>query len=141
MRAFVLEAAQALERIFDRVNALLKDDLLRGMLELLIGQPAPMRQRPMTASALNPAVPQQEGKKLLAFAAKVVPRPLAGPYKIAHRLVRLVRRPNSRQLAGPMQPRQRDRVAPVRFDPLADRFGIRAGVTTMQSWPRAWTWR
>jgi hypothetical protein len=28
-----------LERIFDCVNAFLKDDLLRGMLELLMGRP------------------------------------------------------------------------------------------------------
>ena len=54
----LLEAAQSLERIFDRVDAFLKDDLLRGMLELLIGQPAPMRQRPVSASAVNPTVPQ-----------------------------------------------------------------------------------
>jgi len=45
----LLEAAQAMERISNRVKALLKDDLLRCMLELLIGPasadaPAPMRR-------------------------------------------------------------------------------------------------
>jgi hypothetical protein len=39
----LLEAAQALKRIFDRVDAFLKDDLLRGRVELLTGEPAPMR--------------------------------------------------------------------------------------------------
>ena len=53
---------------------------------------------------------------------QVVPRRLARPHKIAHRLMRLVRRPHSGQLAGPMQPRQRDRVAPVRLDPPARPF-------------------
>ena len=111
-----------MEGIFDRVDAFLKDDLLRGMLELLVGQPAPMRQRPMAASAVNTAVTQQEGKQLLAFAPKIVGRRLAGPHKVAHRLMSRVRRPNSRQLAGPMQPCQRDRVAPVGLDPLARPF-------------------
>ena len=46
-----------------------KDNLLRGMLELLIREPATMRQRPMAASAINPAVPPQRGKQLLPFAA------------------------------------------------------------------------
>ena len=60
-----LEATQALNRIFDRVDPFLKDDLLRGMFELLAGKPTPMRQRPMAASAVNPTVPQQKGKQLL----------------------------------------------------------------------------
>ncbi len=75
------------------------------MLELLIGQPAPMRQRPMAAAAVNPAVPQQEGEKLLAFAANVVRRRLAGPHKVAHRLMRRIGRPHSGQFAGAVQPR------------------------------------
>ena len=98
-----------------------------------------MRQCPMAASAVNPIVSQQEGKQLQAFAAKVVCR-LAGPYKISHRLMRRVRR-RSPSVAGPVQSRQRDRVAPVCLDPLARRFGIEAGATTMQSWPSALIWR
>jgi len=92
------------------------------MVELLMGQPAPMRQSPMAASAVNPAVPQQEGKQLLAFAPKIVSRRLASPHKIAHRLMGRVRRPNPCQLPGPMQSRQRDRVAPVCLDALARPF-------------------
>ena len=76
----------------------------------------------MAASAVNPAVPQQEGKQLLPFAAKIVRRCLARPHEIAHRLMRLVRRPNSRQLARPVQSRQGDSVAAVRLDPLARTF-------------------
>ena len=100
----------------------LKDDLLRGMLELLAGEPAPMRQRPMTASAVDAAVAQQEGQQLLAFAAKIVSRRLTRPHKIAHRLVSRVRRPHPRQFAGPVQPRQRDRIPSIRLDPLARAF-------------------
>ncbi len=117
-----LDATQALNRIFDRVDLFLKDDLLRGMFELLVGKPAPMRQGPRAASAVNPAVPRQEGKQLLALATKIVSRDLAGPHKIADRLVRLVRRPNSRQFAGPMQSRQRDRIPSIRLDAHARPF-------------------
>jgi hypothetical protein len=118
----LLEAAQALKGVFDRVNPFLEDDLLRGMIELLPGEPAPMRQRPMAASAVNPTVPQQKGKQLLAFAAKVVRRRLAGSNKVAHRLMRRVWRPHSRQFACPVQSRQCDRLAPVRLDALARPF-------------------
>ena len=133
----LLEAAQALERIFDGVDAFLKDDLLRGMLEFLMSQPAPMRQRPMVASAVNPAVPQQKGKQLLAFAAKVVRRRLARPHKVAHRLMR----PSGARTAvnSPARCSRASVTASRRFVLIRspDRFGIRAGATTMQSWPRA----
>ena len=132
------EAAQALERIFDRVNTLLKDDLLRCMLELLIDKSAPtarvdarLRCRSGCAAA--------ERKQLLPLRRTVRP-PLAGPHKIAYRFVRLVRRPHARQFAGSMQPRQRHRVARFVLIRSPARFGIRAGATTMQSWPRACTW-
>ena len=46
----------------------------------------------------------------------------AGADKIAHGLVSGVRRPHAPQFAGPMQPRQRNRIPPIRFDPLARPF-------------------
>jgi hypothetical protein len=92
------------------------------MLELLMGQPAPMGQRPVAAPAVEPGVPEQEGEELLALSPKIVSHRLAGARKIAHRLTSRVGRPNSGQLARPMQTRQRNRVAPVRFDPLARSF-------------------
>jgi hypothetical protein len=67
-------------------------------------------------------VAQQEGQQLLAFAAKVVGGRFAPPHQVADRLMRRIRRPDSRQLAGPVQSRQRDRVAPVRLDPFARPF-------------------
>ena len=57
-----------MNRIFDRVDPFLKDDLLRGMFELLVGEPTPMRQRPTAASVVNPAELQQEGKQRLSAA-------------------------------------------------------------------------
>ncbi len=137
----LLETAQAPERVLDRVDAFLKDDLLRRVLELLIGQPTAVRQGPVAGDAVNPAVPQQERKKLLAFAPKVVRRRLAGAHKIANRLMGRIGRPDPCQFAGPMQPRQCDRIPTVRLDPLTRCFGINAGATTMQSWPSACTWR
>ena len=103
----LLEATQALERVLDRVDGFLKDDLLRGMLELLAGKPAPMRQRPMAAAAVNPAVPQQEGEQLLALATKIVSRRLTGADKIAHRLV------SRRPAPTPPSVRRPDAAAPA----------------------------
>ncbi len=106
-----------MERISIASMLSLKDDLLRCMLELLIWPASAHAPASNAASAVNPAVPKQEGKQLLAFAPKIVRRRLAARHKIAHRLMSRVRRPYPRQFAGSMQPRQRDRVAPVRLDP------------------------
>jgi hypothetical protein len=46
---------QSLNRILDCVDAFLEDDLLSRMFESLLGEPAPMRQRPMTSPAVDPA--------------------------------------------------------------------------------------
>ena len=92
------------------------------MVETLTGKPAPMRQRPVAASAVDAAVPEQEGKKLLALAPEIVSGRLAGPHKIPHRLMSWIGRPDPGQLAGSVQTRQRDRIAPVRLDPLARSF-------------------
>ena len=56
---------------------------------------------------------------MLAFAAQVVGCGFPSPDQIADSLVDHVRHPHSGQFARPMQPRQRDRVPPVRLDPLA----------------------
>jgi hypothetical protein len=92
------------------------------MLELLTGEPAPMRQRPVAAAAVNPAVPQQEGKKLLALSPKIVSRRLTAANKVPDRLMSRIGRPDPRQFASPMQTRQRHRIAPVRLDPLTRPF-------------------
>ncbi len=92
------------------------------MLEALLGQPAPVRQRPVSAAAVNPAVAQQEGQELLAFArrssaAASRARTSRAPPHALHR------HPHAGQLASPMQPRQRHRIAPIGLDPLSRLFG------------------
>jgi hypothetical protein len=118
----LLNATQALQRIFDRVDPFLKDDLLRGMVELLTGEPTPMRQRPVTAATVNSAMPEEERKKLLTLSPKIVPRRLPGARKIPDRLMGRVRRPHSRKLTRPMKKRQRNRIPTVRLDPLTRSF-------------------
>jgi hypothetical protein len=54
------------QRIFNRMDPFLKDDLLSSIVEPLIAKPAPMRQSPVAATG-NPAVPQQEGKSRWRF--------------------------------------------------------------------------
>jgi hypothetical protein len=137
----LLDATQALKRSFDRIDPFLKDNLLRGMVELLAGEPAPMRQRPVAAAAVNPAMPEEEREKLLALSPKVVRRGLPGPHKIPDSLMSRIGRPDSRKLSRSIKTRQRNRIPTVRLDPLAARFGISAGATTMQSCPSACTWR
>ena len=110
---------QPLSRVLDRVDTLLEDDLLRWMLEALPGKPAPMRQSPVTACAVDASLPQQKGQQLLTLATQVVRRRLPRPDEIAHRFVHGVGHPDPRQLACPMQPRQRHRIPPIGLDPLA----------------------
>jgi hypothetical protein len=118
----LLEATQTLKSIFDRVDPLLKDDLLGGTLELLAREPAAVRQRPVAAAAVNPAMSEEEREKLLALSPKVVRRCLARPHKIAHSFMSPIRRPDPGQFARPMQSSKRDRIAPVGLDPLARPF-------------------
>ena len=98
-----VQPAQPLGGIPDGAHHLLEDDLLSRMREGLAGKPAPVRQRPMTAALVDPAVAQQEREQLLALAAQIVPRRLPRPHQIAHRLVHLVRHPDPAQLARTVQ--------------------------------------
>jgi hypothetical protein len=61
-----LETAPMLQRVFNRMDPFLKDDLLGSTVEPLIAKPAPMRQSPV-ATTVNPAVPQQEGRSRWRF--------------------------------------------------------------------------
>ena len=58
----LFQAMQSLRSVLDRVDAFLEHDLLRCMLERLLGQPTPMRQRPMTTAAVDPPTTQLERK-------------------------------------------------------------------------------
>ena len=89
--------------IFDRIEPVLEDDLLRRVVEFLIGQPAPMGHRPVLAAVKDAAVPQQKRQQLLSLPAQVLGRRLAGANHIAHRLMRGIGYPHSGQLAGAQQ--------------------------------------
>ena len=90
----LVQAMQPLSGILDRVDLLLEDDLLGRVLEGLTGKPAPVRQRPMTAAVVDPAMAQEKGEQLLAFAAQVVRSGLPGPDQIADGLMDHVRNPD-----------------------------------------------
>ena len=81
-----------------------------------------MRQRPVAAATVNPAMPEEERKKLLTLSPKIVPRRLPGARKIPDRLMGRVGRPHSRKLTRPMKTRQRNRIPTVRLDPLTRSF-------------------
>ena len=89
------------------------------MVEGLPGQPAPVRQRPMAAPVVDPAMTQEKREQLLPFAAHVVRSGFPGPDQIADGLMDEVWNPDPGQLSRPVQPRQRDGIPPVRLDPLA----------------------
>jgi hypothetical protein len=129
----LFQAMQSLRSVLDRVDAFLEHDLLRCMLERLPGEPMPMRQRPMTAAAVDPPTTQQERKHLLAFATQIIRGCLTRPDKIPDRLVRRVGYPHRSRLSRSVQPGQCDRISPGGFDPITARLGIKAGATTMQS--------
>jgi len=81
-----------------------------------------MRQRPVAAAAVTPAVPQEKGKKLLALSPKTVSRRLTGAHKIPDRLMSRIGRPDPYQFAGTVQTHQRNRIPTIRLDPLARAF-------------------
>ena len=64
---------------------------------------------------------------LLALLAQILARRGAHPHQIARRLMHRAGNPYSLQLARPQQPRQADRIAPVRLDALTRTFGDQRG--------------
>ena len=67
---------------------------------------------------MPPAVPEEKAQQLLTGSSTSRHRRRPRPHQVAERLVTGIRHPNRRELAGPVQGRQHDRVAPVRLDPL-----------------------
>jgi hypothetical protein len=55
-----IETSQAGSGIFDRIDRILEDDLLRRVRELLPGQPTPVGLAPMCATAEDAAMTQQK---------------------------------------------------------------------------------
>jgi hypothetical protein len=62
-----------LHRVLDGIDALLEDDLLCRVLEALARKPTPVRLCPVIAAGrIDAPMAQQEGKQLLALAAKIM---------------------------------------------------------------------
>jgi hypothetical protein len=58
MNSLLALILQSLRGILDRINGFLEDDLLRRMLECLLGKPTSMRQRPMAAPSVDATTTQ-----------------------------------------------------------------------------------
>jgi hypothetical protein len=87
--------------IRNRIDCVLKDDLLRRVLELLIGQPAAMRHGPVPTGLEDAPMPQQKRQQLLPFPAEVLGGGFASADQIAHGFVGGIRHPHRGQFAGP----------------------------------------
>lgn len=109
--------------IGDGVDIVLEHDLLRRMLEPHRRQPAPVGDRPALLSGIDAAVAQQKSLKMLPRLAEHLHRRRSRSDQIAHRLVRGIRHPHRRQLAGTVQFRQHHRVAVVRLHPVVRLYG------------------
>ncbi|MER8701188.1 hypothetical protein [Mesorhizobium sp. M1273] len=66
---------------------------------------------------------QQERKQHLALLAQILARRGPHPHHVAHRFMHRIWNPDSLQFSSPQQPRQTDRIAPVRLDALARALG------------------
>src|SRR6516165_844880 len=92
--------------------------MMHRLLELETRQPPAMQLSPCRAPVMA-ALAQQKPRELLTRAAQGPYRVEAGTHQVAHRLMSAIGNPYCRQLAGPVQLRQIDRIPPVGFDPLA----------------------
>lgn len=70
---------------------------------------------------------QQKLAQAMARAQLILLRGFPGPYQIPQRLMRRVRHPDRRQVAGAITPRQLQRVAPIRFHAIARLHGHQGG--------------
>src|SRR6478752_4481125 len=101
------------------MRVILKHDLLRRVFEPDCRQPATIGLRPALLSRMDPAMPKQEPLKMLACLAGDAYGRRPCTDQIAHRLMRPVRYPHCRQLAGAMEFSQHEGIAPVGLHPVA----------------------
>src|SRR5271166_232618 len=105
--------------LLHRPHQLLEGDALLEVAEVLARQPFAMRAAPGLLAGIDASQTQKECARLLALDPEVGGGRRPRPHEIAHRLVPLVRRPDSGQFAGPQQARQAQRVAAIGLDPVA----------------------
>ncbi len=70
----------------------------------------------------RPSKAEQKLPEPVTDAKLVLLRRFSRPYQIANRLVRRVRYPDGREIAGTIAARQFQRVAPVRLDPVSSSY-------------------
>lgn len=83
-----------------------------------LAQVTPVRLGPRAFARVTVAVAQEEGFELRPAAPLILHRVGAGAAEVAHGFIAGVGHMHRRQLAGPVQPRQLQRVAPVGLDPV-----------------------
>jgi hypothetical protein len=97
----------------------LEGEPLAVPLELLAADPGPELQRPVLAVVEGAAVPQQELPEPVARRGEVLAHVVASPHQVAHRLLVLGGHRDGGELAGPVEPRELARIAPVGLDAVA----------------------
>jgi hypothetical protein len=102
-----------------RFEIVLKDYLMRLLIEGLTGKPGAVPLRPMLAGLIDSAMPQQEGQQLLARPHELHRGIQPCPRQIAHGFVRLIWNPDAGEVAGSMQHRELLGIPAVCLDALA----------------------
>jgi hypothetical protein len=89
--------------ILDGVDVILQHNLLGGMIEPDTGEPSPVGAVPALLARIDAAMAQQKPLQILARLAEHAHCRRPRTDEITHCLVRIVRHPHARQLAGPVQ--------------------------------------
>src|SRR5262245_4677811 len=89
------------------------------MIEPNTGEPTPVGAGPALLARIDAAMAQEKPLQMLAPLAEHPHRRRPRADEITHRLVRIVGDPDARQLAGPVQLGEHDRVAPIRLHAIA----------------------
>jgi hypothetical protein len=119
----LLQGGQPSPRGIDRLNLILKNDLLRWMRELLCCQPASVDFCPILSIREATTVTKQKGQQLSAFYLEISHRRFSGAGQIPYRLMDGIRHPDRAKLSSSQQFDQGHRMAAVGFDAVASAFG------------------
>src|SRR3990170_2564059 len=111
----------------DGIDILLEHDLLRGLGQLQLREPAPVRSRPGGLAYIADVVPEQQRLQLLAHAPLRDHRIVAPAYQIPDRLVPDIGHVDRFQLPRARQARQPLAVAPVGLHMIARALGHQRG--------------
>jgi hypothetical protein len=119
----LLQGGQPSLRSIDRLNLILKNDLLRWMSELLCCQPAGVHFCPILSIRVATTVTKQKGQQLLAFYLEIAHRRFSSAGQIPYSFMDGIRHPDRAKLSGSQQFDQGHSIAAVGFDAVARAFG------------------